>query len=150
MEPMSSTTPTPYTPQRAIQLLSDNSIRSELRGDNLLVGFSDIVIQFTLASDQLTATGVWRGALPIDRSAQLLSACTTFNETQVFPTMSFEKQGDSLSVFLRRGTDATYGLSDNQLGAWLLTTIEQCGNATQWLASIFPEAVDWNEDGSPA
>ena len=64
--------------------------------------------------------------------------------------MSFEKQGDSLSVFLRRGTDATYGLSDNQLGAWLLTTIEQCGNATQWLASIFPEAVDWNEDGSPA
>ncbi|OFO48240.1 YbjN domain-containing protein [Corynebacterium sp. HMSC073D01] len=147
---MTSTTPTPYTSQRAAAILQENGIRSESRGDNLLVGFSDIVIQFTLASDQLTATGVWRGTLPIDASAQLLSACTTFNETQLFPTMSFEKQGERLSIFMRRGTDATYGLSHNQLGAWLLTTVEQCGSAAQWLAGIFPEAVNWNEDGSPA
>ena len=143
---MTSNTPTPYEPQRAVAILDENGIRSELRGDNLLVGFTDLVVQFTVASDQLTATGVWRGTLPISASAQLLSACTTFNETQVFPTMGFERQGDTLSVFLRRGTSVTYGLSYNQLGAWLISTLEQCGNAAHWLAQIFPDSVDWDDE----
>ena len=141
-------TPTPYTPERLTAVLTSlglNSQPAEDASQGVLVGFTNMILQFTPAADTLHCLGRWRGQLDEDQIAGLIAGTAAFNTHQVIPTLSVQVLDGTLVVVMGRAVDVAFGLTDAQLRAWVATTIQQFGVAGQWLEENFPQAVDWTE-----
>lgn len=101
---------------------------------------------FAFDDDQLIFESVWRGEFaPTDASA-LLFATNEYNQTHFAPTLRFfQSEENTLAITGIRTLDVSKGLSVDQLGAFVVSSIDATLQAFDFLAVSFPTAVTWEE-----
>lgn len=121
--------------------------RVEGEGDARIVrsGFINAAIVVAQDTDHLVFEALWRGQIPRDAAAQLLFTINEHNQTHFAPTLRFFEQDNHLAVSAIRSMDITHGASFNQLGAFIVSSIEATLEAFAFLGASFPAAVTWEE-----
>ncbi len=121
--------------------------RVEGEGDARIVrsGFINAAIVVAQDTDHLVFEALWRGQIPRDAAAQLLFTINEHNQTHFAPTLRFFEQDNHLAVSAIRSMDITHGASFNQLGAFIVSSIEATLEAFAFLSASFPAAVTWEE-----
>lgn len=147
---------TPVTPQRIAEILQAENL--EFRLDSAPVGpdvepltvvrtgFDNMALSFAVTDDRLLAEGLWRASVPVADAATLLYDVNYFNQMQITPTLRFfEAAEGSLAVSGVRQIPVGTGLSRNQIGVFVLTTVEAFVRAFATLEQEHPELVTWTE-----
>lgn len=110
-------------------------------------GFDNVAITFAVDQDSLICEGLWRGVVPRDRSSRVLVAVNQWNQVQIGPTLRFFEQGEGDVVISGiRHTPVGDGADRNQLGSFVLSSMEQMVAACTEMERQFPELVTWTED----
>ncbi|MDY5786157.1 YbjN domain-containing protein [Corynebacterium sp.] len=115
--------------------------------DNLVrTGFVNAAIVLVIDDSRLVFEAVWRGEAPLEMASHLLFACNEHNQTHFAPTLRFfEKGSDNLAVSAIRSMDITHGASFNQLGSFIVSSIDATMQAFDFLATSFPTLVTWED-----
>lgn len=110
-------------------------------------GFVNAAMVFTFDEGKLVFESVWRGEFSPEEVSSLLYATNEFNQTHFTPTLRFfQSEEDTLAITGIRTIDVSKGLSTNQLGAFIVTSIHSTMQAFSFLAETFPTAVTWEEN----
>lgn len=110
-------------------------------------GFVNAAMVFTFDEGKLVFESVWRGEFAPEEVSSLLYATNEFNQTHFTPTLRFfQSEEDTLAITGIRTIDVSKGLSTNQLGAFIVTSIHSTMQAFSFLAETFPTAVTWEEN----
>lgn len=110
-------------------------------------GFVNAAMVFTFDEGKLVFESVWRGEFSPEEVSSLLYATNEFNQTHFTPTLRFfQSEEDTLAITGIRTIDVNKGLSTNQLGAFIVTSIHSTMQAFSFLAETFPTAVTWEEN----
>lgn len=129
-----------------VEILEDQDLEYRLEETVLRTGFVNAAIAFTIEDGKLLFEAAWRGAFALDDASSLLFATNEYNQTRFAPTLRFfQSEEDTLMVSGVRSVDVSYGMSTNQLGTFVLTSINAAMEAFDFLASSFPTAVTWEE-----
>ena len=112
----------------------------------LRTGFVNAAMVFAFDDGRLVFESVWRGEFtPMDASS-LLFAVNEYNQTRFAPTLRFfQSEENTLVITGIRSLDVSQGLSDDQLGSFVVTSIDATLQAFDFLAESFPTAVTWEE-----
>ena len=131
-------------------------IANVLEGENLeyrleepvvRTGFVNAAMVFTFDDGKLLFESVWRGEFAPENVSSLLYACNEFNQSHFTPTLRFfQSEEETLAITGVRTLDASKGLSTNQLGAFVVTSVQATMQAFSFLADSFPTAVTWEEN----
>lgn len=154
----------PDTPQAAlpndIQDFTLNAVAGILRDEKLdfridehdgsqviRTGFVNAAISFIELDGSLTMEAMWRGAPPTDQAAQVLAAVNEWNLTQFAPTIRFfELNEGTLAINALRHVVVSAGMSHNQVGSFVMSSIESAVQCFEWLKQQFPNLVTWKDD----
>ncbi|PRQ11950.1 hypothetical protein C1Y63_03605 [Corynebacterium sp. 13CS0277] len=157
-----TSSPTPVTPERIAALLSDEGIPHELLGDTVIVTFAEYGVYFGVFPEAIGAAGNWAGAVDPALVPVALGACNEWNLTQLNPMLTFTitspsaesdhaptgdvtaepRPGDMVSFSFRRtGIIGAQGWTHNQLGAWIMTTLENIQRLVVFLEGQFPDTT---------
>ena len=110
-------------------------------------GFVNAAMVFTFDEGKLVFESVWRGEFSPEEVSSLLYATNEFNQTHFTPTLRFfQSEEDTLAITGIRTIDVSKGLSTNQLGAFIVTSIHSTMQAFSFLAETFPTAVTWEKN----
>ncbi|MDR7329423.1 YbjN domain-containing protein [Corynebacterium guangdongense] len=144
------------TPERIAEILTAENL--EFRLDSAPVGadeapltvvrtgFDNMALTFAVTDGRIFAEGLWRASIPVDNAAKLLYDVNYFNQMQITPTLRFFEGADGrLAVSGVRQIPVTTGLSRNQIGVFVLTTIEAFVRAFETMEQENPELVTWTE-----
>ena len=152
-------TPTPVTTERIAAILQDESIPYEIIGGSVMVAYAEFGIYFGVYDQAIGAAGNWSGAVDPSLITVALGATNEWNLTQITPMLAFSvltpgeegptpsnpaegpKPGDVISFAFRRTGILGEGWTHNQLGAWLMTTIEQVISLVRFLERQVPETT---------
>lgn len=127
-------------------ILDEENLEYRVEGDILRTGFVNAAIVVALDGTDLVFEAVWRGEFPVEMASQVLFACNEHNQTHFAPTLRFfEKGPQHLAVSAIRTMDVSRGASFNQLGAFVVSSIEAILQAFDYLAVTFPTLVNWEE-----
>lgn len=107
-------------------------------------GYNNCAIAFTLDDDAVICDSLWRGQVSLSDGAALLALINQWNQHHFTPTLRFfEQQGSHLVVSAYRRTDVSCGLSEKQLGYFVLSSMEAVREAFAAVEERFPELVTW-------
>lgn len=110
-------------------------------------GFVNAAMVFTFDDGTLVFESVWRGEFTPEDVSSLLYATNEYNQTHFTPTLRFfQSEENTLAITGIRTLDVSKGLSTNQLGAFVVTSIHSTLQAFSFLAETFPTAVTWEEN----
>ncbi|MHB2251554.1 YbjN domain-containing protein [Corynebacterium aurimucosum] len=114
---------------------------------NLLrTGFSNAAIAFQLVGSSLIVDSVWRGSVPASEGPALLMHINAWNQDHFTPTFRFfEAPDNALAVSGARDLDVTHGASRNQLGAFVMSTLDAVLQSFEWIEQQYPQLVTWKE-----
>lgn len=130
--------------ERIEEILLTEGIEFKQEGRVLRTGFNNCAIALTIADDRLVCDSLWRGQVALGDGAGLLYALNEWNQTQITPTLRFfEQQGSHLVVSAYRQVNVSEGLSRNQLGAFVLSSLETVAAAFAHVEDRFPDLVTW-------
>lgn len=123
------------------QLVSEEKTVKILR-----TGFSNAAIAFQLRENAITADSVWRGTIPASEGPNLLMQINQWNQNHFAPTFRFfEGSENTLAVSGVRVLDTTHGASRNQLGAFVMSTLDAILQSFAWIEQQYPQLVTWEE-----
>lgn len=123
-------------------LETDTPARTVLR-----TGFVNSAMVFAFDDGRLVFESVWRGEFSPADASSLLFATNEYNQTHFAPTLRFFQSDENTLVITGiRSLDATHGLSTDQLGSFVITSIDGTMQAFDFLAQSFPTAVTWEEN----
>ena len=129
-----------------VAILEDESLEYRLEEAVLRTGFVNAAIAFTIEDHKLLFEAAWRGAFALADASSLLFATNEYNQTRFTPTLRFfQSDEDTLMITGVRSVDIGRGMSTNQLGTFVLTSINAAMEAFDFLAASFPTAVTWEE-----
>lgn len=142
--------PRPVSLTDVASIFENENLEFRVEEDILRSGFVNCAIACALDDDYLIFESVWRGAVPQEMASHLLLAMNEHNQTHFAPTLRFfeNETGDdepTLAVSAIRTIDVTNGLSRNQLGAFIVTSIESTLQAFDFLETSFPTLVIWKD-----
>ncbi len=127
-------------------ILDEENLEYRLEDGILRTGFVNAAIVVALDGDTLVFEAIWRGDFPTEMASQVLFACNEHNQTHFAPTLRFfEKGPEHLAVSAIRAMDTSHGASFNQLGAFVVSSIEATLQAFDYLATTFPTLVTWED-----
>lgn len=110
-------------------------------------GFINAAISFILLDGSLTMEAMWRGAPSTDAAAQVLAATNEWNLTQFAPTIRFfELNEGTLAINALRHVVVSAGMSHNQVGSYVMSSIETAVQCFEWLEQQFPDLVTWKDE----
>lgn len=110
-------------------------------------GFINAAISFILLDGSLTMEAMWRGAPSTDAAAQVLAATNEWNLTQFAPTIRFfELNEGTLAINALRHVVVSAGMSHNQVGSYVMSSIESAVQCFEWLEQQFPDLVTWKDE----
>lgn len=140
----------PVTLAAVAEILDEENLEYRIEDGILRTGFANAAIVVAVDNardgDNLVFEAVWRGEFPREMASQVLFACNEHNQTHFAPTLRFfEKGGDHLAVSGIRAMDISHGASFNQLGAFVVSSIEATLQAFDYLAATFPALVTWED-----
>ncbi|UQV59359.1 YbjN domain-containing protein [Corynebacterium propinquum] len=134
----------------AEKLVYRNEEREIPDGSTLQVvrtGFSNAAIAISVRQNMLIVDSLWRGQLSTSQAVDVLAVVNSWNQAQFAPTLRFFEQGENLlAISAVREADVSTGMTRNQLGAFLLSTLDAVLESFQALGKQFPDAVTWEEN----
>lgn len=134
-----------------VTILQDEKLdyRIEEVSDSTVIrtGFINAAISFINVDGTLTIEAMWRGAPSTDKAAAVLAATNEWNLTQFAPTLRFfELDEGTLAINALRNITTSQGLSHNQVGSFVMSSIDAIVHCFEWLEEQFPELVTWKDD----
>lgn len=144
----------PVSEHTIVDILEAENLAYRLQEEPAMVrtGFRNAAISFALEGEYLVCDSMWRGQVDSQRAATALAAANEWNLTQLAPTLRFfEGSPGALTFSACRRLHVAQGLSRNQAGAFVMSTLDAIVACFQWLEAQFPEAITWDdphEDGS--
>ncbi|WKD57592.1 hypothetical protein CAPI_05205 [Corynebacterium capitovis DSM 44611] len=127
-------------------ILREEGLEYRLEEGVLRTGFVNAAIVCARDGDSLIFEAIWRGAIPRDLAATAMFACNEYNQTHFAPTLRFFERGDEhLAVSAVRALNVTHGASFNQLGSFVVSSIQATLEAFDFLAATFPTLITWED-----
>nr|WP_244977352.1 YbjN domain-containing protein [Corynebacterium lizhenjunii] len=114
----------------------------------LRTGFSNAAIAMQIRNNTLVVDSVWRGQVPVSEGPHLLMINNQWNAEHFAPTLRFYEGQDhnqSLVVSAVRELHITPGVSRNQLGAFVMSTLNSVLEAFAWIEQHYPQLVTWED-----
>ena len=112
----------------------------------LRTGFSNVAIAMQVRDDVLVADSVWRGNVPSSEGPSLLTALNQWNQQHFAPTLRFfESAENNLAVSGVREINIAHGLSRNQIGAFVMSTLDSMLQSFAFVEEHYPQLVTWEE-----
>ncbi|AOX05531.1 hypothetical protein BJP05_04705 [Corynebacterium sp. NML98-0116] len=142
--------PSPVSLADVAAIFENEDLEYRIEENILRSGFVNCATVCALDDSYLIFESIWRGAVPQEMASHLLLAMNEHNQTHFAPTLRFfenETGSDapSLAVSAIRTTDVTNGLTPDQLGAFIVTSIESTLQAFDFLETSFPTLVNWKD-----
>ena len=112
----------------------------------LRTGFSNVAIAMQVRDDVLVADSVWRGNVPSSEGPSLLMVLNQWNQQHFAPTLRFfESAENNLAVSGVREINIAHGLSRNQIGAFVMSTLDSMLQSFAFVEEHYPQLVTWEE-----
>ena len=112
----------------------------------LRTGFSNVAIAMQVRDDVLVADSVWRGNVPSSEGPSLLMVLNQWNQQHFAPTLRFfEAAENNLAVSGVREINIAHGLSRNQIGAFVMSTLDSMLQSFAFVEEHYPQLVTWEE-----
>jgi len=136
----------PVTIEAVEEIFKAENLEYRVENGTLLSGFVNAAIVVAIDQDHLVFESLWRGEIPKDMASHILLATNEHNQTHFAPTLRFFEQGeDHIAISAVRSMDITHGASHNQLGAFIMSSIDVVLQAFDFLATSFPTLVTWED-----
>lgn len=134
------------TPEAVAKIFEEENLEYRIEDQTVRSGFINAAIVIAIDNDHLIFEALWRGEFPRDAASQVLYACNEHNQTHFAPTLRFFERGeDQLAVSAIRSMHVGDGASFNQLGSFVVTSIDATLQAFDFLKTTFPTVVNWEE-----
>lgn len=138
--------PEPVTTEAIAAIFEEENLEYRVEDQAVRSGFINAAIVIALDGDHLIFEALWRGEFPRDSASQVLFACNEHNQTHFAPTLRFFERGeDNLAVNAIRSMNIADGASFNQLGSFIVTSIDATLQAFDYLKTTFPTVVNWED-----
>ena len=112
----------------------------------LRTGFSNVAIAMQVRDDVLVADSVWRGNVPSSEGPSLLMVLNQWNQQHFAPTLRFfEAAENNLAVSGVREINVAHGLSRNQIGSFVMSTLDSMLQSFAFVEEHYPQLVTWEE-----
>lgn len=112
----------------------------------LRTGFSNVAIAMQVRDDVLVADSVWRGNVPSSEGPSLLMVLNQWNQQHFAPTLRFfESAENNLAVSGVREINVAHGLSRNQIGSFVMSTLDSMLQSFAFVEEQYPQLVTWEE-----
>ena len=112
----------------------------------LRTGFSNVAIAMQVRDDVLVADSVWRGNVPSSEGPSLLMVLNQWNQQHFAPTLRFfESAENNLAVSGVREVNVEHGLSRNQIGSFVMSTLDSILQSFAFVEEHYPQLVTWEE-----
>lgn len=112
----------------------------------LRTGFSNVAIAMQVRDDVLVADSVWRGNVPSSEGPSLLMVLNQWNQQHFAPTLRFfESAENNLAVSGVRQINVAHGLSRNQIGSFVMSTLDSMLQSFAFVEEHYPQLVTWEE-----
>ena len=112
----------------------------------LRTGFSNVAIAMQVRDDVLVADSVWRGNVPSSEGPSLLMVLNQWNQQHFAPTLRFfESAENNLAVSGVREINMAHGLSRNQIGSFVMSTLDSMLQSFAFVEEHYPQLVTWEE-----
>ena len=126
--------------------LEEQPVSEEETVQILRTGFSNVAIAMQVRDDVLVADSVWRGNVPSSEGPTLLMVLNQWNQQHFAPTMRFfESAENNLAVSGVREINIAHGLSRNQIGAFVMSTLDSMLQSFAFVEEHYPQLVTWEE-----
>ncbi|AKK11196.1 YbjN domain-containing protein [Corynebacterium uterequi] len=107
-------------------------------------GYRNSALTFVHDADVLICDSIWRGELDVAEAPSVLAAVSNWNQMRITPTLRFfEQHGSNLVISAYRQLYVGEGVSRNQLGGFILSSLAAILEAYASLEDRFPDAVTW-------
>ena len=112
----------------------------------LRTGFSNVAIAMQVRDDVLVADSVWRGNVPSSEGPSLLMVLNQWNQQHFAPILRFfESAENNLAVSGVREINVAHGLSRNQIGSFVMSTLDSMLQSFAFVEEHYPQLVTWEE-----
>lgn len=126
--------------------LEEQPVSEEETVQILRTGFSNVAIAMQVRDDVLVADSVWRGNVPSSEGPSLLMVLNQWNQQHFAPTLRFfESAENNLAVSGVREINIAHGLSRNQIGAFVMSTLDSMLQSFAFVEEHYPQLVTWEE-----
>ncbi|MCG7462837.1 YbjN domain-containing protein [Corynebacterium tuberculostearicum] len=126
--------------------LEEQPVSEEENVQILRTGFSNVAIAMQVRDDVLVADSVWRGNVPSSEGPSLLMVLNQWNQQHFAPTLRFfEAAENNLAVSGVREINIAHGLSRNQIGAFVMSTLDSMLQSFAFVEEHYPQLVTWEE-----
>ena len=126
--------------------LEEQPVSEEETVQLLRTGFSNVAIAMQVRDDVLVADSVWRGNVPSSEGPSLLMVLNQWNQQHFAPTLRFfEAAENNLAVSGVREINIAHGLSRNQIGAFVMSTLDSMLQSFAFVEEHYPQLVTWEE-----
>ena len=126
--------------------LKEQPVSEEETVQILRTGFSNVAIAMQVRDDVLVADSVWRGNVPSSEGPSLLMVLNQWNQQHFAPTLRFfEAAENNLAVSGVREINIAHGLSRNQIGAFVMSTLDSMLQSFAFVEEHYPQLVTWEE-----
>ena len=126
--------------------LEEQPVSEEETVQILRTGFSNVAIAMQVRDDVLVADSVWRGNVPSSEGPSLLMVLNQWNQQHFAPRVRFFESAESnLAVSGVRVINIAHGLSRNQIGAFVMSTLDSMLQSFAFVEEHYPQLVTWEE-----
>lgn len=126
--------------------LEEQPVSEEETVQILRTGFSNVAIAMQVRDDVLVADSIWRGNVPSSEGPSLLMVLNQWNQQHFAPTLRFfESAENNLAVSGVREINIAHGLSRNQIGAFVMSTLDSMLQSFAFVEEHYPQLVTWEE-----
>ena len=126
--------------------LEEQPVSEEETVQILRTGFSNVAIAMQVRDDVLVADSVWRGNVPSSEGPSLLMVLNQWNQQHFAPSLRFfEAAENNLAVSGVREINIAHGLSRNQIGAFVMSTLDSMLQSFAFVEEHYPQLVTWEE-----
>ena len=126
--------------------LEEQPVSEEETVQILRTGFSNVAIAMQVRDDVLVADSVWRGNVPSSEGPSLLMVLNQWNQQHFAPTLRFfEAAENNLAVSGVREINIAHGLSRNQIGTFVMSTLDSMLQSFAFVEEHYPQLVTWEE-----
>ncbi|APT92456.1 hypothetical protein CPHO_05670 [Corynebacterium phocae] len=112
----------------------------------LRTGFINTAIAMQVRGDVLVIDSIWRGRIPSSEGPQVLQLINEWNSQHFAPTLRFfESPEQTLAISAVRELNVADGASRNQLGAFVMASLNALLEAFAFVEQKYPQLITWQE-----
>ena len=136
----------PVTTEAVAAIFKEEDLEHRVEEQLVRSGFVNTALVVAIDGPTLVFEAIWRGAVPADMASHLLFAVNEHNQTHFAPTLRmFESEDGTLAASGIRTLNIAEGASFNQLGAFIVNSIDATLQAFDFLETSFPTLVTWED-----